>query len=113
MGQEFDWKTTVGEAANTLQHYILFNTTVPPGDVTGAANFLQNILERERSMVTKYKAVPGKTNLSARFKGSGNAKPILLLHHIDVVPADVNHLDPVDPFGGSKTAISTRWGVFS
>jgi hypothetical protein len=30
MGQDVDWKTTVGEAVHTLQHYIIrFNTTIP------------------------------------------------------------------------------------
>jgi len=100
MGQDVDWKTTVGEAVATLQHYIRFNTTVPPGEVTEAADFLQDILEREGLTVSRYEASPGKINLYARLKGSGDAKPILLLHHIDVVPADASRWDPVNPFGG-------------
>ena len=90
MGQNVDWKTTVGEAVDTLQQYLRFNTTNPPGDVTEAAGFLQNILEREGISVTRYEAASGKINLSARLKGSGDAKPILLLHHMDVVPADAS-----------------------
>jgi acetylornithine deacetylase/succinyl-diaminopimelate desuccinylase-like protein len=100
-GQEIDWKKTVGEAVDTLQRYIRFDTTNPPGDVTGAAGFLQDILEREGLTVTRYEAAPGKVNLAARIKGSGDAKPILLLHHMDVVPADVSRWDSVDPFGGA------------
>jgi acetylornithine deacetylase/succinyl-diaminopimelate desuccinylase-like protein len=100
MGQEVNWKTTVSEAVDTLQRYIRFNTTNPPGDVTEAAGFLQDILEREGLKVTRYEASPGKVNLYARLKGSGEAKPILLLHHMDVVPADASRWDPVDPFGG-------------
>jgi acetylornithine deacetylase/succinyl-diaminopimelate desuccinylase-like protein len=100
MGQEVDWKTTVGEAVDTLQHYLRFDTTNPPGDVTEAAGFLQNILEGEGLTVTRYEAAPGKINLHARLKGSGKAKPIVLLHHMDVVPADTSRWDPVDPFGG-------------
>lgn len=99
-GQEVDWKTTVGEAVDTLQHYLRFNTTVPPGDVTEAAGFLQDILEREGIPVTRYEASAGKVNISARLKGSGDAKPILLLHHMDVVPADASRWDGVNPFGG-------------
>lgn len=99
MGQEVDWKATVGEATETLQRYLRINTTNPPGDVTEAADFLQKILEQEGIKVRRYKAAPGKINFAARLKGSGKAKPILLLHHMDVVPADASRW-PVDPFGG-------------
>ncbi len=100
MGQEVDWKATVGEAVDTLQHYIRFNTTNPPGDVTKAADFLQKVLEKEGITVRRYEAAPGKINLLARIKGTGKARPILLLHHMDVVPADPSRWDSVDPFGG-------------
>lgn len=100
MGQEVHWKATVAEAIDTLQQYIRFNTTNPPGDVSEAAGVLQNLLEREGLTVTRYAASPGKINLSARLKSTGKAKPILLLHHMDVVPADASHWDGVSPFGG-------------
>ncbi|MCA9469891.1 MAG: hypothetical protein KC643_31210, partial [Nitrospira sp.] len=59
-GQEIDWKATVGEAISTLQRYLQINTTNPPGDVTEAADFLQQILEREGIPVTRYEGAPGK-----------------------------------------------------
>ena len=99
-GQDVDWKTTVGEAVDTLQQYLRFDTTNPPGDVTEAADFLQKALEKEGLTVTRYEAAPGKMNLLARLKGTGKAKPILLLHHMDVVPADASRWDGFDPFGG-------------
>jgi len=100
MGQDVDWKTTAGEAIGTLQRYLQFNTTNPPGDVTEAADFLQKVLEKEGITVERYEAAPGKINLLARLKGTDKAKPILLLHHMDVVPADASRWDSVDPFGG-------------
>jgi acetylornithine deacetylase/succinyl-diaminopimelate desuccinylase-like protein len=100
MGQEIGWKATAGEAVDTLQQYLQFNTTNPPGDVTEAANFLQNLLDKEGIGVKRYEAAPEKINLSARIKGTGKAKPILLLHHMDVVPADASRWNSVDPFGG-------------
>jgi acetylornithine deacetylase/succinyl-diaminopimelate desuccinylase-like protein len=100
IAQDVDWKKTVEEASVTLRQYIRFDTTVPPGDVTEAANFLQALLERERLKVTRYEPAPGKVNLYARLKGSANAKPILLLHHMDVVPADPSRWGQIDPFGG-------------
>ncbi|WNM58033.1 M20/M25/M40 family metallo-hydrolase [Candidatus Nitrospira allomarina] len=100
MGQEVDWKETVGEAVDTLQQYLRFDTTNPPGDVTEAADFLQKALEKEGLTVTRYEAAPGKINIAARIKGTGKAKPILLLHHMDVVPADASRWNGMDPFGG-------------
>jgi acetylornithine deacetylase/succinyl-diaminopimelate desuccinylase-like protein len=99
LAQDVDWKATSAEAVETLRQYIRFDTTVPPGDVTEAAAFLQGILEREGLEVTRYEPEPGKVNIYTRLKGSGSEKPILLLHHMDVVPADASRWD-VDPFGG-------------
>ncbi len=100
MGEDVDWKRTVGEAVDSLQQYLRFNTTNPPGDVTEPTDFLQKLLEKERITVTRYEAAPGKINLSARLKGTGKAKPILLLHHMDVVPADASRWNGMNPFGG-------------
>ena len=90
MGQEVDWKTTVGEAVDTLQHYLHFNTTNPPSDVTEAPGFLKKILERAGIPVTRHEGTPGTINLAAWLKGSGKAKPIVLIHRMDVVPADTS-----------------------
>lgn len=60
----------------------------PAGDITVAADFLQTLLEKEGVPITRYEGPPGKSNLAARLKGSGQTKPILLLHHMDVVSAD-------------------------
>src|SRR5512145_3134535 len=99
--QEVDWTSTAREAAETLSRYIRFDTTVPPGDVTEAAAFLQGILERDGLEVERYESAPGKITVLARLKAAGSpqGKPILLLHHMDVVPADASRWD-VDPFGG-------------
>jgi acetylornithine deacetylase/succinyl-diaminopimelate desuccinylase-like protein len=100
LAQGIDWKSTAGEAVETLREYIRFDTTVPPGDVTEAAAFLQEILAREGIEARRYEAGPGKITLVARLAGSGPDKPVLLLHHMDVVPADAGRWAGVDPFGG-------------
>ncbi|MFQ5789361.1 MAG: M20/M25/M40 family metallo-hydrolase [Acidobacteriota bacterium] len=102
--QEIDWNETAKEAVETLREYIRIDTTVPPGDVRPSADLLGAILEREGLKVRRYESAPGKVNLYARLESSGEegsrtAKPILLLHHMDVVPADASRW-PVDPFGG-------------
>ena len=94
-----DWDRIAGEAVQTLQQYIRIDTSNPPGDTSRAADFLTAILEREGIPVTRYESAPGKVIILARLKGGGKAKPILLLHHMDVVPADKSRW-PRDPFGG-------------
>jgi acetylornithine deacetylase/succinyl-diaminopimelate desuccinylase-like protein len=99
--QEIDWDETSQEAIRTLEEYIRVDTSNPPGKVTPAAELLTRILEAEGIEVTRYESAPGKVNLYARLEGSGQAKPILLLHHMDVVPADRSRWE-VDPFAGVR-----------
>ena len=101
--QEVNWDTTAREAVATLREYIRFDTSVPPGDVSVTSDFLQKLFEREGLVVERYESAPGKVNLVTRLRASdqvSNKKPILLLHHMDVVPADADRWGGVDPFGG-------------
>jgi acetylornithine deacetylase/succinyl-diaminopimelate desuccinylase-like protein len=98
--QEIDWNKVQDEAIGTLQEYIQINTSNPPGDTLEAADFLTRILEREGLPVTRYESAPGKVMIYTRLKGAGQGKPILLLHHMDVVPADASRWK-VDPFSGA------------
>ena len=56
------------EAVALLQEYIRINTINPPGDVTPAANFLKEILEKEDIPVELYWSdkSTGRVNLLAR-----------------------------------------------
>jgi acetylornithine deacetylase/succinyl-diaminopimelate desuccinylase-like protein len=104
----FDWKALEAEAVRTLQAYIRIDTSNPPGDVTKAADFLASILEREGIPVKRYQSAPGRSILLARLKGTGSAKPIVLLHHMDVVPTDPSRWKH-KPFGG-EIAEGAIWG---
>jgi len=103
-----DWKTIETEALQTLQRYVRINTAVPPGDVSKAADLLQSILEREGIPVTRYESGPGRSIIVARLKGTGPAKPLMLLHHMDVVPADASRWAR-DPFS-AEIADGKLWG---
>lgn len=92
----------------TLQQYVRIDTSNPPGDVTKAADFLAAILDREGIPVRRYQSAPGRTILLARLKGTGPAKPLVLLHHMDVVPADASRWTR-NPFGG-EIAEGAIWG---
>src|SRR3990170_4150202 len=97
--RQVDWVRVSDEAIKTLQTYVRLDTSNPPGDTRKTADFLQGILEREGVPVTRYESAPGKAIVVARLKGSGAGRPILLLHHMDVVPADRSRWSR-DPFGG-------------
>ena len=103
-----DWKAVEAEAIATIQSYVRINTSNPPGDVTKAADFLVAILEREGVPVKRYESAPGRSIVLARLKGTGPAKPLLLLHHMDVVATDPSRWAH-DPFG-AEIADGRIWG---
>ncbi len=103
-----DWKAVEAEAVRSLQAYIRINTSNPPGNVTKAADFLAGILQREGIPFKRYESAPGRSIILARLKGSGPAKALLLMNHMDVVPADASRWQR-DPFGG-ELADGKIWG---
>jgi len=102
------WTDVQAEATQLLQQYVRIDTSIPPGDVTKAADLLEGVIEREGIPVTRYESGPGRSIIVARLEGAGSAKPIVLLHHMDVVPADPNRWQR-DPFGG-EIADGNLWG---
>ena len=103
-----DWKAVETEAIRTIQAYVRINTSNPPGDVTMAADFLTGLLQREGIPVKRYESAPGRSILVARLKGTGPAKPLVLLHHMDVVPTDPTRWQH-DPFA-ADIADGKIWG---
>jgi acetylornithine deacetylase/succinyl-diaminopimelate desuccinylase-like protein len=89
------------EAVARTQDYIRINTTNPPGNEALTMKFLAGILQKEGIAFDTASSAPGRGNLWARLKGG--AKPALvLLHHMDVVPAEPKYWDG-DPFAGTVT----------
>src|SRR3954468_14752924 len=91
---------TPDEVTRLLTQYVAIDTSNPPGDTRKAADFLAGILEGEGIPVTRYESAPGKAILLARLKATVSpvaGKAILLLHHMDVVPADRTQWK-TDPF---------------
>ena len=79
------------EITRLLTEYVKIDTSNPPGDTRKAADFLAAIFEREGIPVTRYESAPGKAIIYARLKATiapPAGKAIVLLHHMDVVPAD-------------------------
>ena len=105
-----DWGALEKEALLTLQRYIRIDTSNPPGDVGKAADFLETILKAEQIPTTRYESAPGRSIILARLARTrpGTAKPILLMHHMDVVPTDASRWKR-PPFG-AEIAEGAIWG---
>jgi acetylornithine deacetylase/succinyl-diaminopimelate desuccinylase-like protein len=94
-----DFNKARDEVLQTLQALIRIDTSNPPGNETPVAQYLKGILDREGIASEIVAMQPGRANLIARLKGSGKAKPILLMGHEDVVPV-VREKWTVEPFAG-------------
>ncbi|EFU40625.1 peptidase M20 [Paenibacillus vortex V453] len=82
-----------------LQALIRFNTTNPPGEEAACIMYIRQLLE-DAGIETQIEALdPARPNLLARMKGSGEAPPLLLYGHVDVVGVD-KQVWSREPFGG-------------
>ncbi|MBC8165564.1 MAG: M20/M25/M40 family metallo-hydrolase, partial [Bryobacteraceae bacterium] len=88
------------EAVRRTQEYIRINTTNPPGNESQAVAFLAGIFKGEGISFDTASSASGRTNIWARLKGTGSESALVLLQHMDVVPADPHYWD-VDPFSGT------------
>lgn len=79
------------EAEEAFQQYLRIDTSNPPGHETAGAKFLQQLLAKEGIETRLLGADPERQSLYARLRGAAplgrREKALLLLHHIDVVPA--------------------------
>ncbi len=94
-----DWDSVAQEAAQLLSVYLRIRSLNPPGDEREAAAFLAARLG-ERGFETQiYESGENRVNLTARLRGDGSRRPIVLYHHMDVVDADPTRWT-TDPFSG-------------
>ncbi|HEY7163464.1 MAG TPA: M20/M25/M40 family metallo-hydrolase [Candidatus Binatia bacterium] len=103
-----DWKSIEREAVALLSRYIQIDTTNPPGNEIKAAEFFKEIFDREGIESNIIESAPQRGNILARLKGNGSKPAIVLLNHMDVVPADAK-LWKEPPFGGDVKD-GTLWG---
>jgi acetylornithine deacetylase/succinyl-diaminopimelate desuccinylase-like protein len=84
----FSWEALEEEAVSLLRRYIQIDTTNPPANEINAARFLKAVFDREGIESRIVESAPGRANFYARLRGDGTKKGVILLHHMDVVPAD-------------------------
>lgn len=97
----------LSEAARWLQAYLRIDTSDPPGHEERGAAYLAALLHREGIATTTLVSPEGRTSLYARLRaspavdrdGAGRPGALVLLHHIDVVPAGPDWT--VAPFAGT------------
>ncbi len=104
----FNWDVIRDEVTRYLQDLVRINTTNPPGNETPAAEYVAGILTREGFDPLVLESVPGRGNLIARLKGDGRGSPLLLMAHLDVVPAEAEKWEH-PPFSGDVTG-GYVWG---
>jgi len=83
-----EWPALEAEAVALLSRYIRVDTTNPPGSEIKAARFFKEIFDREGIESRIIESAPGRGNIYARIRGTGSRRAVLLLNHMDVVPAD-------------------------
>jgi len=77
---------------------IRIDTTNPPGNESRAAEYVRKTLAAEGIAVELLGEDPVRLNVVARLRGNGLNRPLLMMAHTDVVPADLPQWR-FDPFG--------------
>ena len=103
-----DFDSLAAETAQRLGEYLRIKTVNPPGNETMGARWLQEVLAREGIDAQIFESSPGRGNLYARLRGTGKKRPLILLSHIDVVPATPATWKQ-DPWSGTLRD-SVVWG---
>ena len=94
--------------AELLQNLIRFDTTNPPGNELPAAQYVADVLRGEGLDPIVLESAPGRGNVVARLRGDGSPGALLLMSHLDVVPAEPKEWDH-PPFA-SEVADGYIWG---
>ena len=100
-----NWDAVRDEVTRLVQDLLRFDTTNPPGNELPAAEFLAGLLQSEGFEPTVIESAPGRGNVIARLPGDGTEAPLLLMGHLDVVPAEASKWS-VLPF---RVTWSTAW----
>lgn len=94
-----DWNAILDETTTHLRRLIQIDTTNPPGNELLAARYLATGLEAAGIETHLFEPVADRAALVARIPGTGDARPLLLLAHMDVVGVEREKWS-VEPFAG-------------
>jgi acetylornithine deacetylase/succinyl-diaminopimelate desuccinylase-like protein len=93
-------------AARILTQAIRFESVNPPGDERPVAEYFVRLLREGGLEATLVETPPGESRVGraaawGRLRGTGERRPLVLLSHLDVVPADPDAWQ-MDPFAGIR-----------
>ena len=94
-----DWQALEREVLELFTAILRVDTTNPPGDETPCAVVLRDYLAVNGIPSELVGELPERQNLIARLKGRRPGPTLVLMGHLDVVPADEDEWT-VPPFGG-------------
>jgi acetylornithine deacetylase/succinyl-diaminopimelate desuccinylase-like protein len=97
--QNIDVAKLQAEAVQRTREYLRINTTNPPGNEAESMRWFARIFQQEGIPFDTASSATGRGNIWARLKG-GSQPALVLLHHMDVVPADPKYWDS-DPFAAT------------
>jgi acetylornithine deacetylase/succinyl-diaminopimelate desuccinylase-like protein len=108
MASTGDTATIYQRPAELLQRLIRYDTTNPPGNEAECIGYINGLLAEAGIKTTILARAPERPNLIARLSGQGNAPPLLLYGHVDVVTTE-NQKWQHPPFDG-KIVDGFVWG---
>jgi acetylornithine deacetylase/succinyl-diaminopimelate desuccinylase-like protein len=98
---EPDWPAVEQHSLDLLRQYVRIASVNPPADTRATAALLSAEFEKAGLHPKLYDSGNNHVNLLVRLAGRDSSKkPLLLLNHMDVVPADRKRWK-ADPFGAS------------
>lgn len=103
-----DWEQAGAEAADLLGQLIQADTSNPPGNERAAADVLARYLGRVELPAQILEPQPQRSNLVCRLAGREPGQQLVLLSHLDVVPAAPQGWER-PPFGGERAG-GYVWG---
>ena len=106
-----DWDAAGDEAVRILAEYLRVDTINAPGNETRGARYLQQLLARDGIESELYGHAEGRDGLIARLEAEDSKeRPLCLLSHIDVVPAETEAWpEQTGPLSG-EIADGMLWG---
>lgn len=105
---DLDWQAIKKEATGYLQQLIRIDTSKPEGNELEALQFLKELAESNGLHTKVQITAPGRGNIIISRKSRFSKNPIILLSHVDVVPAQPEDWK-VPPFSG-KIIGEEIWG---
>lgn len=84
-----------------LTDLVRLDTSNPPGNETRVAEYLKQVADSHGISCELLGSDPRRLNFVARLRGTGKGRPLLMMAHSDVVPADRSQWT-VDPFSAES-----------